>query len=381
MIADLTKNRPVDASDILDLKKAKDEIANIRKSAKKYLDSMAVVDENDDVQTGAEVDKETRFAMYDKQDFTKYQKVSYPKDENIKALIYDAIRPNSLFENDEEAELVELIELFKPVSFNAGHHVINQGEKGDKFYVVESGELTIEVKTGKEDSMMVGLYSKGAAFGELALIFDSPRAATVTASTDVKLWALDRTEYRVRIGQIRYNQREEKLNFIRKCKIRGRNFCDLFDGSQIEDLSIAVKMDKYKKGSVVIRQGEINDTLYIVRSGTVDRFKKDNDTKIGSVTEGQAFGTNALLKAEPSEETFKAATDLVVYYLTHNDFENMVGTMEDVLEGRSISRSIMKSSSKRTFKTSMTMDQRYTDVTLDDLDFFNVLGRGAFGKG
>ena len=94
----------------------------------------------------------------------------------------------------------------------------------------------------------------------------------------------------------------------------------------------------------------------------------------------QAFGTNALLGAMPSPETYVAATDTVLYYLTHTDFETMIGTMQDVLDGRSISRSVMRSSSRHTFKTSMTMDKRYTNITLDDLTFFNVLGRGAFGK-
>lgn len=368
---------------MVDENAAREEIITIRKYAKQYLDSMSALEGiGDDTEDG--VFKEShRGALYDKQDFTKYKKESYPKSDEVKAFIYDAIRPNALFENDEEAELVELIDLFKPVSKKKGQTVIKQGEKGDTFFVVESGSLSIQVQSGhgKNARMMnCGQYSRGAAFGELALIFDSPRAATITATSACQLWCLERQAYRLRIGQLRYNEREEKLNFIRKCTIRGRNFCEIFDASQIEDLSCVVKTDKYKQGSVVMREGEVSDTLYIIRSGTVEMFKRSQDGKIGSLNEGQTFGTNALLRVMASPETYIATTDVVVYYLTHHDFENMCGTMQDVLDGRSITRSVMRTSSKHTYKTSMTMDQRYTNVTLADLTFFNVLGRGAFGK-
>jgi CRP-like cAMP-binding protein len=365
----------------MDFETAKDEIISIRNYAKQFLDSMSALDGSI---VGDEAFKEShRGALYDKQDFSSFRSTSYPKSDEVKAFIYDAIRPNALFENDGESELIELINLFKPVTKKKGERVVEQGEKGDTFYVVESGELSIQIKTGKgkdAKTMKCGQYSTGAAFGELALIFDSPRAATITATTNVKLWCLERQAYRLRIGQIRFQEREEKLNFIRRCKIRGRDFCELFDASQIEDLSCVVKTDHYKEGSVVLREGEVNDTLYIIRSGTVDRFKRTQDGKIGSVREGQTFGTYALLTVTTSTETFVAATDIVVYYLTHNDFESMIGTMQDALDGRSITRSMMRSSSRHTFKTSMTMDQRYTNLTLDDLTFFNVLGRGAFGK-
>ena len=352
--------------------------------AKQFLNGMLTLDGDCSHNAGNEVFDEThRGALYDKQDFTSYKKESYPKSEETHAFIYDACRTNALFDDNDETELVELVDLFKPIHKKKGQNVIKQGEKGDTFYVVESGELSIQVTTGddkKSITMNCGHYSKGAAFGELALIFDSPRAATITATTDVVLWCLERQMYRLRIGQMRFEEREEKLNFLRGCKFQGRDFCDIFDSSQIEDLSYVIKTDKFKQGSVVLREGEENNTLYIVRSGKVDRFNRSKDGKTGSVYEGEAFGINALLKTAASPESFIAASDIEVYYLMHNDFESMVGTMQDALDGKSLTRSVIRKSSRHTFKTSMTMDQRYTNLTLDDLVFFNVLGRGAFGK-
>ena len=65
------------------------------------------------------------------------------------------------------------------------------GDEGDNFYVIDSGEVEVYV-----NNRMVLNISEGGSFGELALIYGIPRAATVKAKTDVKLWGIDRMSYR-----------------------------------------------------------------------------------------------------------------------------------------------------------------------------------------
>ena len=109
----------------------------------------------------------------------------------------------------------------------------------------------------------VGEYSKGCAFGELALMFGSPRSATITATTDCKLWSIDRVAYRSSMSQLRYEQHVEKLAFVRSCVVFGKSFTDIYDGSQINDLTIAANIDVYEKGQVILRDGEVGDTFYV----------------------------------------------------------------------------------------------------------------------
>ena len=69
-----------------------------------------------------------------------------------------------------------------PVSARAGEAIVSEGEVGDRFYVIASGEVEILGRT----------FGPGESFGEIALLRDVPRTATVTAVTDVELVSLDR---------------------------------------------------------------------------------------------------------------------------------------------------------------------------------------------
>jgi cGMP-dependent protein kinase len=82
-------------------------------------------------------------------------KRSIPKSEEVRNLIYEAIQPNVLFETCTPQELGEVLDIFEPVVYGKGEKVIEQGENGNTFYVVERGELSVEVAGGDGMSMVV----------------------------------------------------------------------------------------------------------------------------------------------------------------------------------------------------------------------------------
>jgi predicted MFS family arabinose efflux permease len=83
--------------------------------------------------------------------------------------------------------LEQLASNLSHVRVTAGGVVFHQGDHGDRFYVVERGEVTVEPE-GRPPVML----SRGGYFGEIALLRDVPRTATVTARSNVELWALER---------------------------------------------------------------------------------------------------------------------------------------------------------------------------------------------
>jgi len=97
----------------------------------------------------------------------------------------DLLRNVRLFSDLDEKDLESLADEFNERRFSAGDKIALEGEGGLMFFVVESGEASVEVQGEK-----VATLGPGAAFGEIALIDRRPRTATVTALSDLKTYGL-----------------------------------------------------------------------------------------------------------------------------------------------------------------------------------------------
>jgi CRP/FNR family transcriptional regulator len=97
----------------------------------------------------------------------------------------DLLRQVRLFAELDEKDLRSLAEEFSERRFSAGDKIALEGESGLMFFVVEQGELSVEVH-----GETVATIRPGGSFGEIALIDRRPRTATVTALTDVVAYGL-----------------------------------------------------------------------------------------------------------------------------------------------------------------------------------------------
>lgn len=152
-----------------------------------------------------------------------YVKIIVPKSEEIKRMIYDVISVNVLFRNCCTEELNDLVDVFDVANFESGSTVIRQGEEGEHFYVVEVGILDVSIhKVSSEgehsDVMIDEPYTLGSSFGELALMYGSPRAATIKAREASKLWSIDRHAFRCITGQHKKRREDEKVEFLKQVK-------------------------------------------------------------------------------------------------------------------------------------------------------------------
>jgi predicted MFS family arabinose efflux permease len=101
----------------------------------------------------------------------------------------DRLRRLPLFAPLPPQTLERLARSLEPVHLAAGAVLFNAGDEGDRFYVIDSGELAVELATGTKTE------GPGRWVGEIALLRDVPRTATVRAVTDADLLALDRDEF------------------------------------------------------------------------------------------------------------------------------------------------------------------------------------------
>jgi cAMP-dependent protein kinase regulator len=98
-----------------------------------------------------------------------------------------------MFSALDDKDLKIVVDAMEERNAVEGEKIIEQGEDGDNLYVVESGTLRCEkIFAGNTEPTELKTYVPGEAFGELALLYNAPRAATIIAKESATLWGLDR---------------------------------------------------------------------------------------------------------------------------------------------------------------------------------------------
>eukprot|EP00579_Thalassiosira_antarctica_P002729 CAMPEP_0201876002 /NCGR_PEP_ID=MMETSP0902-20130614/7809_1 /ASSEMBLY_ACC=CAM_ASM_000551 /TAXON_ID=420261 /ORGANISM="Thalassiosira antarctica, Strain CCMP982" /LENGTH=718 /DNA_ID=CAMNT_0048403167 /DNA_START=106 /DNA_END=2262 /DNA_ORIENTATION=- len=380
----------LDASDIKSLEEAKEEIRRLRQIAKEAFRK------NDDLErklstmpssatttASSRQKKGARAAVVARGSDKDFVKTTIPKSDQVRNLIYHSIKRNMLFRACSEEELQDLIDAFDSANFKADAVVIKQGDEGELFYVVEEGKLDVWVSTAdvtedvgasSEREVQVGVpYVSGSSFGELALMYGSPRAATIRAKADCVLWSLDRRAFKGITGSHKQKREEIIIDTIRKVKIGDNVLGDVLRSSDIDAMALATQSDTFEKGDVIIRQGERGDAFYIIESGTIDVFTTEQgDEPVARLTSGQFFGEKALMSEDVRQATCIASTDAKCLTLTREDFVGMLGNLQDLLNGVE-----KRPSTANVDKPEETSDTKYE---LGDLEIRRTLGVGAFGR-
>jgi CRP/FNR family cyclic AMP-dependent transcriptional regulator len=96
-----------------------------------------------------------------------------------------------LFDGVQRKEIEAIARSFKERDFSAGDVIAEEGRGGIGFFVIESG--TAKASRGEK---VIATLGPGQSFGEVALIDEGPRSATITAETDLKCWGLSAWEFR-----------------------------------------------------------------------------------------------------------------------------------------------------------------------------------------
>merc|ERR1712013_780418 len=209
------------------------------------------------------------------EDAASYVKKVVPKDYKTMASLSKAIAKNVLFSHLDENERSDIFDAMFPSSAMPGEIIIKQGNEGDNFYIIDQGE--VEIYVNGEKVLNIG---EGGSFGELALIYGTPRAATVKAASDVKLWGIDRDSYRrILMGST-----------IRKRKMY-EEYLDKWERLTVAD---ALEATSFEDGDDVVKQGEPGDDFYIIVDGSasVTQFRTEGEAsqEVGLLGPSDYFG-------------------------------------------------------------------------------------------
>ncbi|KAJ8612110.1 hypothetical protein CTAYLR_002461 [Chrysophaeum taylorii] len=299
-----------------------------------------------------------------------YEKKYVPKSENVKNLLRAAMADNCLFRRCRETEKEELLDTFMEVKFSAGTTIMRQGDKGETFYVVESGTCEVLLDAHKAP---VATPTKGNTFGELALMYNTPRAATVAAKTDVTCWKIDRREFRLILAHNARLRSESYKTLLKEVKLRGKTnerlLADCLTEEQLTKLADCMDEEDVPAGHNIIVEGEEGNTFYVIAEGDVE-ISTAKDGVVGTFTKGAYFGDRALVADEKRAATCKAIKNGVkVLAVDREDFIALLGSIDELVE----------SGSNVTEHVELTK-RAAAEITLADLTVIRTLGHGAFGR-
>jgi CRP-like cAMP-binding protein len=102
----------------------------------------------------------------------------------------DALKRAPLFEGLSRKQLIELARVTEDVDFGAGHVLCREGDRGREFFVIMEGEAE-----ATRDGKHLSTVRSGEFFGEIALVEDVPRTATVTATMPIRFFVLTRRAF------------------------------------------------------------------------------------------------------------------------------------------------------------------------------------------
>ena len=201
------------------------------------------------------------------------------------------------------------------------------GDDGDNFYVIDSGIYEIHVSKESDfgNPFKVGEYNQTGSFGELALMYNQPRSATIIANTDGILWVMGRQTFRKLVLKHAFRKRQLYENFLRELELL-QSLTD-YERSNVADALIPIE---YVQGETIIQQGEDGDRMFFIEDGECDIYMNEKFHK--RLGKGEYFGELALLNHEPRSATIVAATPKVkLASLEVESFERLLGPCMDLI--------------------------------------------------
>lgn len=287
-------------------------------------------------------------------------------------MIKEVMYANVLFRGLDEDHLKKVIDEMYLVEFKPGQVPIKQGDRGDRLYIVESGMFDIKVRD-KDTKQEQIVTTRGSAtlFGELALMYNAPRAATVVASKLSKTWVVDRFTFRRVLKNVSTKQLTRYRDFLRKVDL-------LAPLTELERGKIAEAIEEVNvaKGTMIVEQGKVGHCMYIIGRGEV--YCEKSGKEVARYKRGDYFGERALLKAEADQKrgaSVYAATNCKLLRLNRNAVMLLLGPVEEIMRGR------VSGYDTKTTKTTATVPVKSSSVPLNLKEFkiIGTLGRGSFG--
>ncbi|VDK38194.1 unnamed protein product, partial [Taenia asiatica] len=253
----------------------------------------------------------------------------YDKDAKSRQEIRNALRNNEFLRNLDAVQLQEIVSCMYKHSIVEGCYVIREGEDGHHLYVAAEGEYEVW-RNGKY------LYTMGPGncFGELALLYNCKRTASIKAVRAAHIWVLERNIFQFIMMKTGLEKMEARVKFLSSVPL----LKDL-EQSQLQRIADVLEAQFHPDGECIIRQDEQADSFFIIQSGEVRVTMKvmgpdglPKEIEIRRMSKGEYFGEKALLGEGRRTANIYAASPSGVELLClyRKDFLELMGNIADL---------------------------------------------------
>lgn len=301
----------------------------------------------------------------------------FPKPQSIRKLIKAAFNTNDFLKHLDKTQINELVECMSPKKYTAGSTIIKEDDTGNAFYVIEDGNVEVM----KEGKLLTSVpLGSGTLFGELALLYNCTRTATVKAVSDVNLWVAERTIFRSVIKKNATGRIESNLKFL-----MGVPFLKQNGETQIRKLVDVTDEEFYETEYTIIQEGERGDNFFIIKTGTVTVYQAvENQTipvEVRKLGPGDFFGEKALLKEDVRTATVKANSPGVqCLVINRENFIKLLGNLSGIenIDYGDEQRGAVNQGALIKFEIKQVRNP--TEFSIKDFLVYICMGKGGFGR-
>ncbi|KAK1208782.1 KGP2 kinase, partial [Pygoscelis papua] len=342
---------------------------------------------------GVSAEPTTQLYGLNRQATFSFEKARVRKDSSEKKLITNALNKNQFLKRLEPHQIRDMVECMYERTFQQGSYVIRQGEPGNHIFVLKEGSLEVF-----QQNKLLSSIPVWTAFGELAILYNCTRTASVKAITNVKTWALDREVFQNIMRVTAQTRQEQYRNFLRSVSLL-KNLPE----DKLTKIMDCLEVEYYHKGDYVIREGEEGNTFFIIAKGKVIVTQSTADHSqpqlIKNLHKGDYFGEKALISDDVrSANVIADEYNVECLVIDRETFNQTVGTYEELqtyLEGyvanlaradekrHAIGRSFCGQLTKEVSLEMVELKEKvaqFPSSPLQNLEVVTTLGVGGFGR-
>ncbi|XP_053200886.1 cGMP-dependent protein kinase, isozyme 1-like isoform X2 [Panonychus citri] len=316
----------------------------------------------------------------------------FEKDVKSRQLIKDALLNNSFLQNSLDGfQLSLIVDAMYEKNYDELDLLCEQGAFGTHLFVTASG--TFQVITNGQPVKTLG---SGKVIGELSILYNCVRTASVQALTKVRVWVLDRKIFQAIMINTSNNKRQRYRAFLKSVPLL-QNLDEEFV-SRIVDV---IELREFPEGNYICRQGYHGDSFYIIANGSVrvtqeilmnNNLDSKEERILRTLKKGDYFGEQALLSGGNLRTANVISEECECLVLDRNSFFSLVGDLNELRDKRyntnddlssSLRESSLSSPDPSTSSSFIEDDDKIGSlgtIQLDHLVIISTLGIGGFGK-